>query len=45
MPWQTAPVMMIMVGAFTVSGLMMPAFERLLHDGKVTLRLQTTFET
>ena len=36
MPWQTAPVMVIMVGAFTVSGLMMPAFQRLINGGKVT---------
>lgn len=37
MPWQTAPVMIIMVGAFTVSGLLMPAFQRLVNGGKVTL--------
>ena len=31
MPWQTAPVMSIMVAAFTATGLMMPAFDRALN--------------
>jgi hypothetical protein len=51
MPWQTAPVMVIMVATFTGAGLAMPVFQRFLNGGKVRplllrfkfLRLQTFF--
>lgn len=39
MPWQTAPVMIIMVATFTGAGLAMPVFQRFLNGGRVRLFL------
>ena len=45
MPWRTALVMMIMVGASIVSGFMNPAFQRVKDDGKKNVILQSVNAT